>query len=62
MTLNINEIPRVHCFEGLRVSLDDICGNLECKQIDCLWHRKKGKTPPSLGADNNRTEAMTKMR
>jgi len=55
--------PRIHCFVGPRVSLDDICGRSdECKEIDCLWHKKRGKISPMLGSDKNRTEAASKIR
>jgi hypothetical protein len=63
MTINFQEIPRTNCFDGPRVSFDDICGKSnKCKTEDCLWHKKKGKISPTLGTDNNRTEAMPKIR
>lgn len=52
--------PRIHCFDGPRVSLSDICGKLECTVIECLWHRDRGHIPSSLGADN-RTDALPKI-
>lgn len=63
MAMNIQEIPRTNCFDGPRVSLSDICGkSSECEKIYCLWHKDRGEIPSSLGSDNNRTEAMPKIR
>lgn len=58
MNGNENELPpRVHCFKGPRISLDDVCRKaLSCKVIGCMW--KARKVPTHLGKDNNHTEAM----
>lgn len=62
MAVNIQEIPRIHCFEGPRIDLNDICGTSEeCGVTECLWHRKKEEISSLLGVDNNRTEAMPKI-
>lgn len=54
----LNEVPpRIHCFVGPRVSLNDICGNPECEMTDCLWHRDRGVIPSNLGIGGGVTEA-----
>lgn len=52
--------PRVYCFGGSIVDLDDICNDFDCQTTRCMWHRDRDNLPLRRGADDNRTEAMTR--
>jgi len=53
--------PRIHCFSGPRVDLNDVCSDFEkCQTIRCMWHKNRDKSQVRRGADDNKTEAMTR--
>ena len=55
------EVIRAGCFEGDKNDPKSLCQKPDCRfEKDCIW--KKTKVPANLGIDNNRTEAMSKIR
>jgi len=53
--------PRVHCFSGPRVDLNDVCNKSnECSTTRCMWHKDSDNLQIRRGKDDNRTEAMTR--
>jgi len=55
------EIIRAGCFKGDKIDPKSLCQVPDCRlATDCIW--KKVEVSSQLGTDNNKTEAMPKIR
>jgi hypothetical protein len=54
-------IKRAGCFNGDKENPDSLCEKSACQfSGDCVWKKNRADLPPTLGMDNNGTEARAK--
>lgn len=52
-----NKVPRIHCFVGEKISVNDVCGKKDCQVEDCMWKEGFVRKTSSLNLPENKTEA-----